>query len=89
MSEVQNADSSLTTPEPTPQSYRSVGPGTFGDPLSQNDSLCLVTNFSDWKLVRGDELKLSEVVEVVTCHGFDNGLEGHGAALGMRDGLGG
>ena len=33
--------------------------------------------------------ELGEVVEVVAGHGFDDGLEGHGAALGMRDGLAG
>jgi len=37
-------------------------------------------------LLAGDALELSEVVEVVAGHGFHDGLEGHGSALGMGDG---
>ena len=32
---------------------------------------------------RGDALHLLEVVDVVACHGFDDGPEGHGAAFGV------
>ena len=30
-------------------------------------------------------LQLGQVVQVVSCHGFDDGLKGHWAALGMGD----
>ena len=34
----------------------------------------------------GQALKLAKMVQIVPGHGFDDGLEGHGAALGVRDG---
>ena len=37
-------------------------------------------------LACGDALDLAKVIQVVAGHGFDDGLEGHGAALGVRDG---
>jgi hypothetical protein len=37
---------------------------------------------------RGDALELGKVIEVVTGHGFNDGLKGHGATLGMGNGLG-
>jgi hypothetical protein len=38
----------------------------------------------------GEPAQLAEVIEVVAGHGFDNGLEGHGAAFGMgNDAAGG
>ena len=37
----------------------------------------------------GEALELGEVVEVVAGHGFDDGAEGHGAALGVSDGAAG
>ena len=35
----------------------------------------------------GEVLELSEMVEVVACHGLNDGLEGHGSALGMGYGF--
>ena len=40
---MRKADSSLTTPEPTPKSRALRGPGTFGDSFAQNDSLLEMT----------------------------------------------
>ena len=34
-----------------------------------------------------EPFELGEMVEIVAGHGFNDGLEGHGAALGMRNGF--
>jgi len=37
---------------------------------------------------RGHFLDLAQVIQVVAAHGFDDGLERHGATFGMGDGFG-
>ena len=42
--------------------------------------------FQGRALARSQSLELPEVVQVVASHGFNDSLEGHGAALGVSDG---